>query len=134
MNQQQVNECYERWRQEELEGRENALTALREVCSKLDTLAIPKVDVYYDGSGDAGCVETVHFYDSKEVLIDTPDDQLEAVSEQIEMALYRFLPCGWDINEGSFGNFILDVPDRKLRLEHSTRYVDTDYSESEVQL
>ena len=35
---------------------------------------------------------------------------------------------GWEINEGSFGEFILDVAARMIRLEHHGRIVDTVYS------
>jgi hypothetical protein len=36
----------------------------------------------------------------------------------------HFLPCGWEVNEGSYGELILDIQNRAVEVEHNSRYED----------
>lgn len=103
--------------------RSAATLQLRDVCSQLETLGIQTVVVAYDGCGDSGCVEEVRF---------TPEDiQVgKAITTLIEDASYAFLPGGWEINDGSFGELAIDVAQRVITHEYNERY--TDYTQETV--
>ena len=53
------------------------------------------------------------------------------LQEAVEHLCYGYLETGhdgWEINEGSFGEFIFDVATRTIKLDFYGRLVDTDYS------
>jgi hypothetical protein len=53
------------------------------------------------------------------------------LQEAVEHLCYGYLEdghCGWEINEGSFGEFTFDVTTRTITLDFYGRLVDADYS------
>lgn len=127
-----------------------------------DTLAQTKVssiEVYFEGCGDSGQVESVDYTDSNGKGIDEDDVnkivkgsaktsyhqwdekkkmlvKTEAregnVREIIEEVCYDKLGAnhgGWEINEGSYGTFHFDVAGRKVNLEYNERIEEVRTSE-----
>jgi len=127
-----------------------------------DTLAQTKVssiEVYFEGCGDSGQVESVDYTDSNGKGIDEDDVnkivkgsaktsyhqwdekkkmlvKTEAregnVREIIEEICYDKLGAnhgGWELNEGSYGTFHFDVAGRKVNLEYNERIEEVRTSE-----
>lgn len=62
--------------------------------------------------------------------VELPDELHDVLDE----AACCLLPAGWEINEGAFGEFVLDVPERRLVREHNWRVESTEYDEEEYAL
>lgn len=80
--------------------------------------SIKKVVVEYDGSGDSGEVNSVTFYDKKDV---EHDDVPEGLEEAVSDFIYDALPGGWEINSGSFGTATIDCTTMKVHFDHNDR-------------
>ena len=74
-----------------------------------------------------------NFYDSekKEYLHRDVECTIES---KIEECAYDFLPGGFEINEGSFGDLIINTKKPKATLKHNTRIESTEYSEMRYDL
>jgi hypothetical protein len=98
--------------------------------------------VAFDGEGDSGQIESIIAYksDAETPLprhavtlkavdwngVQQPDDAL-SLPEAVERLCYDFLEQahgGWENNDGAFGEFILNVTDRTVSLDFSSRYTD----------
>jgi hypothetical protein len=58
-----------------------------------------------------------------------PDDPLTEISLEaaIEDLAWDYLTethTGWEDNDGAFGTFVFDVPDRTITLKHDERFTD----------
>lgn len=110
----------------------------REAVAKLlKSLGVASVHADYDGFGDSGQIESPDFLGD---LIPGTEQHLvlkvEAVmAERVRDLLYTFLEDlhpGWEINEGSFGQFEWDLQTDKIHLTHNNRYTQIDTSEDEL--
>lgn len=43
---------------------------------------------------------------------------------EFEQELFDLLPGGWEINEGSYGEIVVDVATEEITVEHSERYTE----------
>ena len=75
-----------------------------------------KIKVDFSGGGDSGYIESTG-YNSDDNQIDIPatiEDELYRVLESVQ--------SGWEINEGSQGNFLIDCAATKIYLEFGLNY------------
>ena len=75
-----------------------------------------KIKVDFSGGGDSGYIESIGY---------TSDDNQIDIPATIEDELYRVLEnvqSGWEINEGSQGNFLIDCAATKIYLEFGLNY------------
>jgi hypothetical protein len=75
-----------------------------------------KIRVDFSGGGDSGYIESTG---------NTSDDNQIDIPATIEDELYRVLEnvqSGWEINEGSQGNFLIDCAATKIYLEFGLNY------------
>ena len=121
----------------------------RNKAALFDALAvagITSVVVTFDGVGDSGQIESIDARtgDAAAVLpicdteIATPawdGSELHCrtlpLGEAIEQLAYAFLEethGGWENNEGAFGEFTFDVPERTIRLDYNERVESSEYS------
>jgi uncharacterized protein DUF6878 len=85
------------------------------LAKKLQELGVQKVTAAYDGSGDSGQVEEPEFGSIK-----VPQPTVSAVQD----LFYDLLEDeygGWEINEGSYGQFEWNVSDDRINLQHNIR-------------
>jgi len=133
--------------------------ALKDTCAILFEEGITRVEVRYDGYGDSGGIEQVSFFKGKKLLKSTEVDSLGLPSTttkestydtekeayqykdvectivaKIEDCAYEFLPGGWEINEGSFGDLVINTEKAKATLKHNTRVESSEYSEMRYDL
>jgi hypothetical protein len=113
----------------------------------LAAAAITTVIVNFDGYGDSGQIERmeVRAGDEDRALPDgeiaiasgqwgsaTIDRQTRPVREAIETIVYDFLNqklSGWEIDEGSYGDFTFDVAERTITLDYNQRHMESDHSQ-----
>ena len=115
---------------------------------------IRKLTVDFDGYGDSGQIDEVEAWSTDQVWptgaerIPVPSGRkLQLASpvpgnppvemtlqEAIETLAYDYLEethMGWENNDGAFGTFVFNVPDRSITLEHNERYTEVDTSTHE---
>jgi hypothetical protein len=102
---------------------------------------IHRVTIDYDGSGDSGQIESIEAWDAAHEKIPLPSSRkvqlapenpdrpvddigLEAAVEGLAWDYLYDSHCGWENNDGAFGTFVFDVPDRTITLEHNERYTE----------
>ncbi len=106
----------------------------------LAAAGVTAVVVSFDGYGDSGQIENVEVksgdavvpmpegtIEIAEALWDQPEPNRTAVSiaDIIERLIYDFLTdthCGWENNDGAYGDFTFDVAERTITLDYNERY------------
>ncbi|MGH6797137.1 MAG: DUF6878 family protein [Methylocella sp.] len=101
----------------------------------------------FDGYGDSGQIENVEAKAGDAVvampegtieIADAVWDQIEpnrsaiSIADAIERLVYDFLTnthCGWENNDGAYGDFTFDVAERTITLDYNERYTTSDYSQ-----
>jgi hypothetical protein len=130
-NQPDISESYDdimqRFHNQRAEDEKSAREALAAICDQLAEHGIEVVRIPYDGYGDSGTMENVDAYAGvKRIKL---GDKLR---ERLLDASYDLLPGGWELNEGSFGELIVNVAKRQVTREHNWR--STDYEENTFEL
>ena len=112
-----------------------------------DSLAaagIETVTVIFDGYGDSGQIERIDVEAGERTVL-LPSDridiarttwgspeierQTQTVQEAIETLVYDFLRqvhSGWEINDGAYGEFTIDVAERTIKLDYNERYTSSE--------
>jgi hypothetical protein len=133
--------------------------SLKEICATLFNAGITSVEVHYDGYGDSGSIDELMLFKGDKQLKDEDvaslglptstvqeynynaksDDDKYITKEctlvdKVQDCAYDFLPGGWEINEGSFGDLKINTETAKATLEHNYRIQETEYSEEEFDL
>ncbi len=109
---------------------------------------ITQVVVEFDGYGDSGQIEHIEAT-SHDKIVPLPDDEAsmtfarhgrdaetrsEPLCEAIESVAYDCLEdthCGWENNDGAYGEFIFRVGDAAITLDYNERYTATESYEHE---
>lgn len=115
------------------------------VFDALAAAGVTSVTVTFDGYGDSGQIQNVEWQPSapapdSAVVLRTPDgdgnlnDEPESVAlaGAVDELCYAWLGqdhCGWQDNDGSFGEFVFDVPKRTVELTFNCRFTDHETSE-----
>jgi hypothetical protein len=145
--------------EEREERKRKSKESLKGACSTLFNAGITLVEVHYDGYGDSGEIEYVLFFKGDKQLTDDEVASLglptstteeynhnhkegESLYKTVECTLlkkvedcaYDFLPGGWEINEGSFGDLKINTEKAKVTREHNFRIEETEYSEEDYEL
>lgn len=144
---------YAQWEAERAREAEKAIHYLEtnkaHLFGVLSPAGITHVTVTFDGGGDSGQIEDISAV-ADNTKIELPSAEIELVShiwgqeepkrtllsvaEAIEQLAYDLLSlthCGWENNDGAYGEFVFDVPERTISLEHNERYVTAElYSHS----
>jgi hypothetical protein len=109
------------------------------VFDALAKAAISRVTVTFNGEGDSGQIEDISTDDDKEipsVLVETKHTSWGAkeieigstsLRDAIETLCYDYLEQehgGWENNDGAYGEFTFNVPEKLLELEFSGRYTE----------
>jgi hypothetical protein len=115
------------------------------IFAALAEAGIHSVTLNYDGGGDSGQIEDIEAWNATgdriplpsdrkvQLTLGNPDEPLTDVDLQaaIETLAWDFLEemyAGWENNDGAFGIFVFDVPNRTVTLEHSERFTDVNTS------
>jgi hypothetical protein len=108
---------------------------LLSLCPALKAAKIRFLTAHYDGCGDEGFIESdgIHAYtDAKRTeKAENPPFTARQVADAAYDVLEGAYP-GWEINEGSFGDVVLDVKNATVKIEHNFRVESSEYYETEV--
>jgi hypothetical protein len=109
---------YMKKREEEKKARQEQLGA--EIYPRLQAVGVSTIEAYYSGGGDDGCVEDIELKgtDGNKIELDAQIFS-EKLRELIDEFICSFLPRGWEINEGSSGNVVLNLTTRTLSFDHN---------------
>lgn len=111
------------------QAQQEAQERLAGCCQQLAALGIEQVQIAYDGYGDEGSVQGIT------ALVDHHPVPLDAgLEEALSDAACELLPGGWEINEGSFGELLLDVAKRRVTRQHNWRIESSEYEEEDFEL
>lgn len=124
-----LTDALARWEKRQCEQELIAREKLRDACNQLAELGVEKVVISYDGYGDSGTVEPPIAYCGDE-SIELSDELKETLTDTADANL----PCGWEINDGAFGELTLDVQARKLTREHNWRVTEYQTEEEDIPL
>lgn len=108
---------------------------------------ITHVIVSFDGYGDSGQIENVEVK-AGDTVVAMPESTIEiaeavwdqpepnrmttSTADLIERLVYDLLTdthCGWENNDGAYGDFTFDVAERTITLDYNERYTASDYSQ-----
>lgn len=144
---------YAQWEAERAREAEKAIQYLEinkaQLFGVLGPAGITHVTVTFDGGGDSGQIEDISAV-ADNAKVELPSAEIELVShvwgqeeptrtrmpvaEAIEQLAYDLLSlthCGWENNDGAYGEFVFDVAKQTISLEHNERYVTAElYSHS----
>jgi hypothetical protein len=93
----------------------SAKSTRAELLQQLRELGVESVTAEYDGSGDSGQIENPEF---------GPVEVPTALTTAVQDLFYDLLGelyGGWEINEGSFGQFIWNVREDNINLVYNGR-------------
>jgi hypothetical protein len=123
------------------ERKQAAAAQLKAACAPLASVGIKQITWSYDGSGDSGDMEgryitNVHGQCSEKdyaAAIKGLDQELQKqlTLEELEKAVWELLPDGFEVNDGGYGEVILDTAARAISVQHNARITETEYSETE---
>ncbi len=136
------------WEQKERAYRKRACAVLdgnkKALFGILAEHGITAVIVNFDGYGDSGQIEDITVQ-SGDVAVELPAERIEifrpawdspdierqthTVREAIEALSYDFLAqthCGWENNDGAYGDFTFDVAGGSITLDYNERYTATE--------
>jgi len=129
------------------------LRAELQPCNKaalFDALAVAGMTfiiVSFDGYGDSGQIEDIEVK-AGDTVIPMPEGTIEiaealwdqsepnrstiSIAAAIEHFVYELLTdthCGWENNDGAYGDFTFDVAARTITLDYNERYTQSDYTQ-----
>jgi hypothetical protein len=108
-------------------------TLALDVLPALRSCGVANIEAAYSGYGDSGAIDGIQYRDEAGMRVDRT--ALPApVIEQLETALYEFLPAGFEINDGGQGTLTLDIQTAKVTVQHQENYTDTRDSTQEFTL
>lgn len=104
---------------------------------------IAKISIEFDGAGDSGQIDDVLAWNYAGDTIPLPSDRKVQIpspvpgdlpaemtfQDAVETLAYDYLEDthpGWEINDGAFGTFVFDVPDRSITLDYRERFTEVD--------
>ena len=93
-----------------------------EVIPALLACGVANIEVAYSGYGDSGAIDGVQFRDAAGLRV-VRDNIPQGVRENLETCAYAFLPAGFENNDGGQGNLTIDLPTRKITLQHEQNEV-----------
>ena len=120
-------QCYYR------EKLENVRQQLPEAARQLKEAGVVSVEIYYDGCGDSGQIESIHYFDAAYKAID-PTGRVTITDDALMDLFYDLLEArhaGWENNDGAFGQFVWNLVVDTLKHSHSERYTECDTTEHE---
>ena len=113
----------------------------------LAAAGVTHVVVSFDGYGDSGQIENVEVK-AGDTVVAMPEGTIEiaeavwdqsepnrstvSIADEIEHLVYDLLNdthCGWENNDGAYGDFTFDVAERTITLDYNERYTASEYSQ-----
>ena len=94
---------------------------------------VANVEAAYSGYGDSGAIDGVQYRDAAGQRVDRASLPNQ-MTEQLESAIYEFLPSGFEINDGGQGTVLIDTQTAKVTIRHQENYTESRDSTREFTL
>ena len=118
------------------------------IFAALAEAGIHSVTIDYDRSGDSGQIESIEAWTATKEKIRLPSSRklrlafgnsddpvteigLENAIEELACHYLTEIHMGREDNDGAFGTFVFDVPNRTVTLEHNERYTEVNTTSHE---
>jgi hypothetical protein len=128
----------------EAETRAHGVDGLKEALPFLARTGITTLTMSYNGEGDSGDIEDIEIQGAEtapktgealdEALKMFPEETnayARFCVEELKDRAFEILPAGFEINEGGYGQIVLDCENNKVRIEHNERIMEIRYDEQE---
>jgi len=112
---------------------ENVRRQLPDAARQLKEAGVVSVEIYYDGSGDSGQIESIHYFDAAYKAIDLAD-RVTITDDALMDLFYDLLEArhaGWENHDGGWGQFDWNLTADTLKHTHNDRFTDYDTTEHE---
>jgi hypothetical protein len=93
-----------------------------EVLPALLACGVSNIEIAYSGFGDSGAIDGMQFRDAAGLRV-IRDNIPAGVREKLETCAYAFLPAGFETNDGGQGSLTIDLPTRKITIQHEQNEV-----------
>jgi hypothetical protein len=122
-----IDEIIAKLKTSEKDSKKIANEILNRVCPELFLLGVAGVAASYNGEGDSGDINCVHALDIRDNYMQWPKNT-EKFVEAITRAIWQFIPGGFEINDGSYGEITIKIPTNQVLCEHNMRVVEIESS------
>ncbi len=99
------------WQQEQARLFQAVKNAATETAKVLKARGINEIEFDYDGSGDEGFMQDCRCYGIGKVS--------KKERQRLEDLVFKILPGGWELNEGSYGTIFFDLKAGEVWLEQN---------------
>lgn len=113
------------------ELKKNAMNDLRSISVDLHAKGITACTLDYSGEGDSGDINYVSFEKDPAFGELKRNEVSDEIKNKLKDVAFRFLPGGFEINDGGFGEVVIDFTTASIVVKHNERVVETTYFESE---
>ena len=128
VNNLSIDEIVARLKADEKDKLLAAKEVLRKVCPELFLLGVAQVVAHYDGEGDSGDIQGIYANDINGVHMPWPKNS-DKLRDAVLEAVWEFIPGGFEINDGSFGDITIKIETNEIVRQHNERTVEIDESE-----
>ena len=108
-----------------------AKTAILAECDRLTEAGITFVAVHFDGAGDEGVNENLKCYVTADYTYEESEVENPSFSH-LQKHFETLVPYGYEDGCGGFGDVLLNVKTRKIKVERNDRFEDYTTSSYEV--
>jgi hypothetical protein len=108
-----------------------AKAAILAECENLAAAGVTFVAVHFDGYGDSGVSEEVRCFDSEYYAYEE-HERVAHDATYLQEHFESLVPMGYENDSGGFGDVVLDVAARKIRVERNDRFEDYTTSTYEI--
>lgn len=119
---------------------------LTKMLYQLMDIKVTGIGVHYEGSGDSGCVDSIHWTDDKDFDIKDPEATIDwnnpqlrdlKIPENLQQEMYKIFEdiCDeeilsnvedWYNNEGGYGWVFIEIPSGNFIVHNNVRRMETD--------
>jgi hypothetical protein len=123
-----IEEIVKRLATDKIDKRKVANELLHAVCPELFLCGVHHVVADYNGEGDSGDISGLYATDASGAYMAWPKGA-EKFVDAVRRAIWEFIPEGFEINDGSYGEITIKIATNELVREHNERIVEIDSSE-----
>ena len=138
-----LRETWLEWRRSKDNAAGKSRDRMKDAMPFLSAIGVARIEFSYDGSGDSGDFTDIEIHASPDTKLSEEDfdrrlaklDQTDQPFvrfniEQLKDYAFEFLPGGWEINEGSYGEVVVNVLENTIKVQHHERYIEESYNET----
>jgi len=120
---------------------------MKNIIGKLIDLNVHSVKIHYDGGGDSGAIEEIHYLDENEDELSTFVENVDGCRQKIsvlskedeqilEEYAYTLLDTieDWYNNDGGYGDIVINVKEFTYTIDNNIRRMEEDYYSHEGQV